>query len=76
METSTVTTKGQIVIPSKIRRKYNIKIGTKVHFYEEKGAIKMVPVTKEMIKSNFGIFSTKGKLLKVLKEEKNKEREL
>jgi AbrB family looped-hinge helix DNA binding protein len=76
LETSTVTTKGQIVIPSKIRRKYNIKNGTKVHFYEEKGAIKMVPVTAEMIKRNFGIFSTKGKLLKALNEEKNKEREL
>ncbi len=76
METSIVTTKGQIVIPSKIRRRYNIKNGTKVHFYEENGQIKLVPVTTEMIRENFGIMGTKGKMLKALMEEKKKEREL
>lgn len=76
MESSIVTTKGQIVIPSKIRRKYNIKNGTKVHFYEENGQIKLVPVTSEMIRKNFGIMGTKGKMLKALAEEKKKEREL
>jgi AbrB family looped-hinge helix DNA binding protein len=76
VESSVVTTKGQIVIPSKLRRKYNIKNGTKIHFYEEKGEIKMIPVTSEMIRQNFGIFGTKGKLLKALAEEKKKEREL
>jgi AbrB family looped-hinge helix DNA binding protein len=76
METSVVTTKGQVVIPSKIRRKYGIKDGTKIHFLEEKGEIKLIAVTSEMIKNNFGIFGTKGKLLKALAEEKKKEREL
>jgi len=76
METSIVTTKGQIVIPSKIRRRYNIKNGTKVHFYEENGQIKLVPVTAEMIRENFGIMGTKGKMLKALMDEKKKEREL
>ena len=36
MVTTVVTTKGQIVIPSKIRRKYNIKRGTKLYI-EERG---------------------------------------
>lgn len=76
MESSIVTTKGQIVIPSKIRKRYNIKDGTRVHFYEEKGEIKLVPVTSEMIKKNFGILGTKGKMLKALAAEKRKEREL
>lgn len=76
MESSIVTTKGQIVIPSKIRRKYNIKNGTKVHFYEEEGQIKIVPVTQEMIRENYGILGTKGRMLKALSEEKKKEREL
>ena len=76
METSVVTTKGQIVIPSKLRRKYNIKNGTVIHFYDDKGEIKLVPVTAEMIKSNYGILDTKGKLLKALGEEKKKEHEL
>jgi AbrB family looped-hinge helix DNA binding protein len=76
METSIVTIKGQIVIPSKIRRRFGIKSGTKIHFIEEKNEIRIVPITKELIKSNFGILGTKGKLLKSLKEEKKKEREL
>jgi AbrB family looped-hinge helix DNA binding protein len=76
METSVVTTKGQVVIPSKIRKRYGIKDGTKIHFIEEKGEIKLVPVTSEMIKSFFGILGTKGNLLKALAEEKKKEREL
>lgn len=76
MDQSTVTIKGQIVIPSKLREKYKIKAGTKIHFTEEAGAIKMIPITHEMIKENFGILGTKGKLLKALKQEKSQERKL
>lgn len=75
METSVVTVKGQIVIPSKMRKKYSIKNGTKVHFYEEEDGIRIVPVTPEMIEKNFGFLGTKGKLLKALMEEKKIERE-
>ncbi len=76
METSVVTSKGQIVIPSKLRKKYNIKNGTKIRFYESEGEIKMVPFTKELVRKNFGILGTNGKLLKILEEEKKLEREL
>ena len=76
METSVVTRKGQVVIPSRIRRKFGIKNGTKIHFYENEGEIKMVPITPEMIDTNFGFLGTKGKLLKALMEEKKIEREL
>ncbi|MBL7996851.1 AbrB/MazE/SpoVT family DNA-binding domain-containing protein [bacterium] len=73
---SVVTTKGQIVIPSKLRRKYGIKSGTIIHFYEGDGEIRIVPITHEMVKSNAGFMGTKGKLLKALMEEKKREREL
>lgn len=76
MENSIVTTKGQVVIPSKFRRKYGIKTGTIIHFYDKGDGIVIVPVTKERINSSFGILGTQGKLLKVLKEEKKIEREL
>ncbi len=76
METSIVTSKGQVVIPSKIRRRYGIKNGTKIHFYESNGEIKIIPVTKELIEENAGILGTNGDLLKALMEEKKKEREL
>ena len=75
MPTTIVTTKGQIVIPSKIRRKYNIKKGTKL-FIEENGTeIILKPVTPEYIEKLVGILGTKGKLTKLLLEERAKDRE-
>ena len=76
MEVGYVTTKGQLVIPSKLRRKFGIKPGTRVNFYEENDGIKIIPVTHEVIDSNIGFMKTNGKLLKALMEEKKKEREL
>ena len=76
MEASVVTVKGQVVIPSGFRKKYNIKNGTRVHFYEGRGEIRMVPITHEVIEKNIGILGTKGKLMRALNDEKRKEREL
>jgi AbrB family looped-hinge helix DNA binding protein len=76
MEIGYVTTKGQLVIPSKLRRKFGIKPGTRVNFFEESDGIKIIPVTAEVITSNKGFLGTRGKLLKALMEEKKKEREL
>ena len=76
MNKSVVTAKGQIVIPSKLRRKYGIKKGTPVSVSERDGAIVIQPVTDEYLRSLQGILGTKGKLLKALLEEKKKEREL
>jgi len=76
METGYVTSKGQLVIPAKLRRKFGIKSGTRVNFFEERDGIKIIPVTTEIIDSNKGFLGTNGKLLKALMEEKKKEREL
>jgi AbrB family looped-hinge helix DNA binding protein len=59
MQTSWVTSKGQLVIPAKLRRKYNIKRGTRVNFIEEGGQIIMQPVTRELIRSFRGVFKLK-----------------
>lgn len=37
MEVSVVTTKGQVVIPAKLRKKYGIEVGTKIQFADENG---------------------------------------
>ncbi len=76
MKTSIVTSKGQVVIPSKLRRKYGIKNGTRIHFYEVNGEMRIVPVTPELIDKNIGLLGTKGKLMRALQEEKKREREL
>lgn len=77
MDVGYVTTKGQLVIPSKLRRKFGIKPGTRVNFFEEGDGIKIVPVTSETIKANIGFLGNDGpSLLKALMDEKKIEREL
>ena len=76
MDKSVVTVKGQIVIPSRLRRKFGIKKGTQVHLYEREGEIVINPITDDYIRKMAGMAGTKGKLLKALMEEKAKEREL
>jgi AbrB family looped-hinge helix DNA binding protein len=74
VEKAVVTTKGQIAIPAKLRRKFGIETGTQVSIYEKDGLTVIKPITDEYIESMAGVTGTKGKLLKALKEEKAKER--
>lgn len=75
MVTTVVTTKGQIVIPSRIRRKFNIKKGTRL-FIEEKGDdLILKPVTPGYFSKMAGILGTKGKLTRALLEERAKDKE-
>ena len=76
MDRSVVTVKGQVVIPSRLRRRFGIKKGTQVYLYERDGEIVIKPITDEYIQKMAGITGTKGKLLKALMGEKAKEREL
>lgn len=76
VETSIVTTKGQLVIPAKIRRRHGIKRGTRVCLIEEGEDIVLRPLTAEYFKKAAGILGTGGKILKAFLEEKKKEREL
>ncbi len=74
METVTVTTKGQIVIPSKIRNRHGIRKGTRVCFIEQGQDILLRPVTDEYIDEVRGSVATGGKALRALIDEKKKER--
>ncbi len=75
MET-TVTSKGQVVIPAEIRRRLGIKKGTRleVEVDERSGRLVLVPITREYVESQRGRFKGKG-LLKALATEKMRERE-
>lgn len=76
MDKAVVTVKGQVVIPSRLRRRFGIKKGTQVYLYERDHEIIIKPITDEYIRTMAGMTGTKGKLLKALMEEKAKEREL
>jgi AbrB family looped-hinge helix DNA binding protein len=74
---TTATSKGQIVIPSSLRRKFGIKEGTRIQIdaNEKDGVITLRPITREYIHSVRGRYKGKG-LLKALMAEKRKESEL
>ena len=75
-ETGIVTSKGQLVIPAKLRRRFGIRKGTLVSFLEEDGRIIVQPVTREFIASLKGIDKGKPSALEVLLEERKRERSL
>lgn len=72
-----MTVKGQIVIPSKIRRKLGMKEGTRVQVDVDEGTHRIIltPITKEFIEGMKGRYRGKG-LLKALAAEKKREREI
>ncbi|MFL6227533.1 MAG: AbrB/MazE/SpoVT family DNA-binding domain-containing protein [Pyrinomonadaceae bacterium] len=76
MET-TATTKGQIVIPSSIRRKLGIKEGTRIQIEvnEKANVIILKPITRDYVHSLRGRFRGRG-LLRALGAEKRREKEL
>lgn len=75
MTTTVVTVKGQIVIPSKIRRRLNIKKGTKLYIEEKGDELILRAVTPAYFGKMAGILQTKGKLSKALIEERAREKE-
>lgn len=75
-EISTVTTKGQLVIPSKLRRKYSIKEGTQVAFLEQENCLVLQPLTPEFIRSLRGSLRGEPSALKTLLDDRKREREL
>ena len=49
MATSTLSSKGQIVLPKEVREKLGLKPGDKVHFVEQPdGAYNIVPATADV----------------------------
>ena len=78
MNSAYVTSKGQLVVPSHIRRRYGIKPGTRINFVEEGDRIIFQPVTKEYISSFRGMFKRKPgekSMVQELMEERRAEKE-
>jgi len=58
---STITSKGQITLPKKIRKKLNLHAGNKVEFIiDSKGTVKMIPI-KASIKDLKGMLPKPNK---------------
>jgi AbrB family looped-hinge helix DNA binding protein len=55
-----VTSKGQLVIPAKLRQQYNIRAGTRVRFVAIKNGIGVYPQYPEQIDSARGMLAGLG----------------
>lgn len=59
METAIVTSKGQVVIPAKIRRTLGIRQGTRLVFDQKQGTFEVRPITEAYIDSVQGMLKRK-----------------
>ena len=75
METAHVTSKGQLVVPARIRRKYGIKPGTKICFIERDREVLFQPVTKEYIQSVRGMLKSDTSMIQELLKERARDKE-
>jgi len=75
--TTTVSSRGQVILPSKLRKKNEIKKGMKFIIEVEDNKIILIPIDRNYFERLSGIISTKkGKLLKALSLDKEKEKRL
>lgn len=74
MQTSVLTSKGQLLIPVKLRKKYGMESGMKMLFEETEGGVVIRPVNKEYFKSFRGLLSATGKLKEEVKAYKAEEK--
>ena len=77
MFTTTVSSRGQVILPSKLRKKNKIKKGMKFTIEIEDNKIILIPIDRNYFERLSGSISTKkDKLLKALSQEKEREKRL
>jgi AbrB family looped-hinge helix DNA binding protein len=74
MHTSTVTQKGQIVIPAPLRRKLGFDQGMKVVIVETDDGVEVRPLDDRYFERFTGVLSGEGEATQALLEERQKEK--
>jgi AbrB family looped-hinge helix DNA binding protein len=74
MKIATLSVKGQIVVPAKIRTKFGLKKGSRVAIIEEPGGFSVRPVERAYFEQYAGLLPGKGKATKALLKDRRKER--
>ncbi len=70
MTYATVTSKGQIVIPAKVRKKYGIEKGTRLGIEEHGDELILRPITPEYLDKMAGVLKGPNSLSKKLLQER------
>ena len=69
-----ISTKGWIVIPAKLREKYNLKPGDRVHVVDYGGVVALVPTSADPVVHAAGMLKGRTSLTNALLAEHRKER--
>jgi len=75
LDTVNFGTKGQVVIPRRLRKEFEIEEGTKATVVSTPEGILLKPITSKFIKSLRGSLKGSG-VLKAMMEDRKREREL
>lgn len=75
MTVATVSAKGSVTIPARLRRKFGLRAGDKVWLVDYGGVLTIFPALKNPIKDARGLLKRAGALTLALLEERAKERE-
>jgi AbrB family looped-hinge helix DNA binding protein len=75
MDIVQVTSKGQLVVPARLRRKYGIRPGTKIRFVERDNEIVFQPLTRDYIRGMCGMLRSDTSATRELLRERARDRE-
>jgi len=76
METSVLTSKGQLLIPKRLRTKYGFKGGMKVVFKGTDKGLLITPMDEKYFQSFVGILKGEGHFREEIREMKEEEKAL
>lgn len=75
MDSVYMTSKGQLVVPARLRRKYGMKKGTKVRFLERDREIILQPITPQYIRGACGMLAEAGPATPELLKERARDKQ-
>ncbi len=73
MPTVKTLSKGQIVIPADLRRKYHIEPGTEMQIMEHDGIIYLIPPVRDPVEAACGILPSRPSLSRQLIRERKRD---
>lgn len=74
MTVHSVSSKGWVVIPAELRKKYGLRPGAEVRIVDYGGVLAIIPALSEPVKQAGGMLETEKKLTDSLLEEHRSER--
>ena len=69
-----ISSKGWVVIPADLRRKYDLKPGDEVHVVDYGGVLSLIPTSEDPLQAAAGMLAGKTSLTEALIDERKDER--